>query len=100
METPKSMRSLLELLPQNMMFMFGCLREGHVNIDTAENKVNISEFSYDPNLVNFHLDQLNQYESEYLADLQIDDPNATIPANEQALFNAVRTIYTDMKAFL
>jgi len=100
METPKPMRSLLELLPQNMMFMFGCLREGHVNIDTVENKVNISEFSYDPNLVNFQLDQLNQYESEYLADLQIDDPNATIPANEQALFNAVRTIYTDMKVFL
>lgn len=100
METPKPMRSLLQLLPQNMMFMFGCLREGHVNIDTTENKVNISEFSYDPNLVNFYLDQLTQYESEYLADLQIDDPNATIPANDQALFNAVRTIYTDMKAFL
>jgi hypothetical protein len=100
METPKPMRSLLELLPQNMMFMFGCLREGHVNIDTAENKVNISEFSYDPNLVNYHLDQLNQYESDYLADLRIDNPDATIPANEQALFNAVRTIYTDMKVFL
>ena len=45
METPKPMRSLLELLPQNMMFMYGCLREGHVNIDTALYKVNISEFS-------------------------------------------------------
>ena len=100
METPKPMRSLLQLLPQNMMFMFGCLREGHVNIDVVENKVNISEFTYDPNLVNFYLDQLIVFEAEYLAELQAEDPNAMIPANEQALFNAVRAIYLEMKDFL
>lgn len=100
METPKPMRDLLQLLPQNMMFMFGCLREGHVNIDTAENKVNISEFSYDPNLVDYHLEQLNRFEAEYLNDLQATDPNAVIPANEQSLFNTIRSIYLEMKDFL
>lgn len=85
-----------EMLPLPMMFLYGCLKHGIVDIDRENKIINISNMPYDPVLIDMYITQLDQYESEYRNGLNVK--GIEISTNEEKLFNSIRQIYSEIKS--
>lgn len=96
--SPVPTPSIEELLPIPMMFLYGCLRQGQINIDRENNTINVTEMPYDPGLIDMYIQQLDQYESNYKNSLAANGIDIT--TNEEKLFNSIRQIYSEIKTFI
>jgi hypothetical protein len=95
MITPPFTKTLQELLPADAQLLFGLLKAGGVVIEKQSETITISNpYIYDINLIQSYIDALNQFETEYLQQVQTEnnDPTAQIPDNEQNYINEVRKI--------
>ena len=96
--SPIPMNRLEELLPMPMMFLYGCLRQGQINVDRENQLIKISEIPYDAKLLELYMLRLDQYEAQYITDLE--SIGSEISSNELQIFNSIREIYSDIKAFI
>ena len=96
--SPIPMIRLEELLPMPMMFLYGCLRQGQINVDRENQLITISEIPYDVNMLDSYMIRLDQYQAEYTSNLELI--GSEISSNELQIFNSIREIYSDIKAFI
>ena len=96
--SPIPMTRLEELLPMPMMFLYGCLRQGQINVDRENQLITISEIPYDVNMLDSYMIRLDQYQAEYTSNLE--SIGSEISSNELQMFNSIREIYSDIKAFI
>jgi hypothetical protein len=94
---PIPVPALAEMLPMPMMFLYGCLRQGQVNVDRENKVINISQMPYDPNQIAMYQQQVQQAQQQYQ---QQCAAAGIVPAyNDINLFNSIIGIYEEMKAF-
>jgi hypothetical protein len=96
--SPIPMTRLEELLPMPMMFLYGCLRQGQINVDRENQLITISEIPYDVNMLDSYMIRLDQYQAEYTSNLE--SIGSEISSNDLQMFNSIREIYSDIKAFI
>jgi hypothetical protein len=96
--SPIPMIRLEELLPMPMMFLYGCLRQGQINVDRENQLITISEIPYDVNMLDSYMIRLDQYQAEYTS--KLESIGSEISSNELQMFNSIREIYSDIKAFI
>jgi hypothetical protein len=96
--SPIPMTRLEELLPMPMMFLYGCLRQGQINVDRENQLITISEIPYDVNMLDTYIIRLDQYQAEYTS--KLESIGSEISSNELQMFNSIREIYSDIKAFI
>lgn len=96
--SPIPMIRLEELLPMPMMFLYGCLRQGQITVDRENQVIKISEIPYDVNMLELYIMRLDRYQAEYTANLELI--GSEITSNELQIFNSIREIYSDIKAFI
>lgn len=96
--SPVPMTKLEELLPMPMMFLYGCLRQGQINVDRENQLITISEIPYDVNMLDSYMIRLDQYQAEYTS--KLESIGSEISSNELQMFNSIREIYSDIKAFI
>jgi hypothetical protein len=89
--------TLIEMLPMPMMFLYGCLRQGQVNVDRENKVINISEMSYDPNQIAMYQQQLEQAQQQYQQ--QCEAAGIPMCDNDIQIFRSINDIYEEMKAF-
>jgi hypothetical protein len=81
-----------------MMFLYGCLRQGQINVDRENQLITISEIPYDVNMLDSYMIRLDQYQAEYTSNLE--SIGSEISSNDLQMFNSIREIYSDIKAFI
>jgi hypothetical protein len=96
--SPVPMTRLQELLPMPMMFLYGCLRQGQIEVDRENQLIKISEVAYDVNMLDVYIQRLDQTEAQYIADLEAN--GLELSTNEMQVFNSIREIYSEIKAFI
>ena len=94
---PIPVPALAEMLPMPMMFLYGCLRQGQINVDRENKIIDISQMPYDPNLIGMYQMQVQQAKEQYQQ--QCVDAGIVPAYNDINLFNSIIGIYEEMKAF-
>ena len=94
---PIPVPALAEMLPLPMMFLYGCLRQGQINVDRENKIINVSQMPYDPNLIDLYQQQVQQAQQQYQQ--QCVDAGIAPAYNDINLFNSIIGIYEEMKAF-
>ena len=89
--------TLLDMLPMPMMFLYGCLRQGQINVDRENKIINVSQMPYDPNLIGMYQQQLAQAQQQYQQ--QCEAAGVLMSANDVQVFRSINDIYEEMKAF-
>jgi hypothetical protein len=89
--------TLIEMLPIPMMFLYGCLRQGQVNVDRENKVINISEMPYDPNQIVMYQQQLEHAQQQYQQ--QCEAAGVPMCPNDVQVFRSINDIYEEMKAF-
>lgn len=92
METPILQKRLLELLPSNIQLLYGIIKSGGATVQ--DDTVTISApYQFVKSELEQQRDTVREYQEQYLREIQQQDPNATIPANETAMFSDIIKIY-------
>lgn len=89
--------TLLQMLPMSMMFLYGCLRQGQINVDRENKIINISQMPYDPNLIEIYQQQVQQAQQQYQQ--QCEAAGIAMCDNDLQIFKSINDIYEEMKVF-
>ena len=89
--------TLLDMLPMPMMFLYGCLRQGQINVDRENKIINVSQMPYDPNLIDLYQQQLAHAQQQYQQ--QCESAGVLMSPNDVQVFRSINDIYEEMKAF-
>ena len=89
--------TLLDMLPMPMMFLYGCLRQGQVNVDRENKIINVSQMPYDPSLIDLYQQQLARAQQQYQQ--QCESAGVLMSPNDVQVFRSINDIYEEMKAF-
>lgn len=101
MSTPNLPNRLTQLLPANIQLMYGILKSGGGVIDKTDSTIAISApILFVKEDIEQQRDLVQQRMNEYLALVQQQDPAATMPANEEAMFLDILKIHNLILQYL
>lgn len=102
MITPPFSKTLLELLPHPAQLLYGLVKGGGIEIDKENKTITVTApYPYDLELIQYYLDQIDKYESEYdQAVKAANDEFTAMPDNEQTRFNEIRKILNQIVTIL
>ena len=94
--TPTLETRLLQLLPSDIQFLYGLVKQGDVVIDSQNQTITIvtpNPFNIDD--IKFQQQFVEQYRNEYLQQIrtQSADPLEQMPENENMLFTDILKVY-------
>ena len=96
--SPVPTPTIEELLPMQMMFLYGCVRQGQINIDRENKTINVTEMPYDIDMLRICMQQLERIETEYKTNLE--NLGISLSSNDETLFNSIHHIYNEIKTFI
>jgi hypothetical protein len=101
MSTPILPNRLTQLLTPNIQLMYGILKSGGGVIDKTDTTITIdAPILYVYEDLKQQRDLVQQRMNEYLALVQQQDPNASIPQNEEMMFLDVLKMYNTVLQYL